>query len=192
MNQMEIRLLDHAACHAAEFRVHPLGFYYLINCTTVDITRRVHVWLKLAGDRPINDIHNHSYDVESLVALGMLRNDLFHFTENANGMILEFRVSYKAGNSFLQSTGKHGAIETVKTFQTPAGKRYRLRAGLIHRAVVTAGPCVTVLKTLERGYPIHSYGPVCAASPFFRRAVSRAEVERISLVLNEALQSADG
>ena len=80
-------------------------------------------------------------------------------------------------------------LDTIGSFETAAGTRYRLEAGVIHRVAVVAVPCVTVLTTIERGIPIYSYGPSDEKQPFVRRFAKSDEVRRIVGTLEDALGS---
>ena len=188
MIEEEIRLLSELLPRTIEFRRHPLGFFYWIENPQQTVRRRIHVWLHDRDYRPENDSHLHSFDIESLVITGKLRSDLFQYRENPSGEILEFDVSYEAGKSVLRSTGRRGVLQAIGSFETPAGARYRLEAGVVHRVLVEEFPCVTVLTTEERGVPIFSYGPDCDEQHFVRRLVTREEARNIATVLSGALR----
>ena len=189
MRAPEIKELTDAVCRAREFRLHPLGFFYFGHDLEEGLTRRVHVWLPDGADPPENDLHLHSFDIDSIVVVGKLRSELFRYREVAEGTILEFCVSYNADQSTLRHTGNRGVLDTIGSFETAAGTRYRLEAGVIHRVAVVAVPCVTVLTTIERGIPIYSYGPADEKQPFVRRFAKSDEVSRIVGTLDDALGS---
>ncbi len=183
-----MRELVNAVHRVEEFRLHPLGFFYLQDKVGQDITQRIHVWLPDGTDRLENDRHSHSYDIESLVVIGKMRSELFRFRPTAEGTDLEFVVSYESGKSILRPTGKLGVLDAVVSFETQASARYLLRAGVIHRVTVDEVPCVTVLTTFERGAPIYSYGVANEEQPFLRRAVKQEEIRKIVTTLEIALQ----
>ena len=189
MREQEIRELAGAARRSGEFRLHPLGFFYLRNDVGQGVTRRVHVWLPNGGDRPENDRHVHSYEIESLVVAGKIRSELFRFRQTAEGADLEFAVSYDVGKSILRPTGKRGVLDAMASFDSAAGARYHIEAGVIHRVTVDAVPCVTVVTTSERGIPIYSYGLGDEKQPFVRRGVKNDESRRIRATLEEMLRS---
>ena len=189
MMEIEIKLLSEVAHRTTEFRCHPLGFFYWKDCSQQTIPRRVHIWLHNNDNRPENDSHLHSFDIESLVVIGKIRSDLFQYRETPSGTTLEFDVSYEAGKSLLRRTGRRGMLHAMGSFETPAGARYRLGAGVIHRVLVEKFPCVTVLTTIERGIPIFSYGPDCDERHFVRRLATRQEACQIATVLAGVLHS---
>jgi hypothetical protein len=69
-------------------------------------------------------------------------------------------------------------------FDSVAGSSYFLEAGVIHRVIVTERPCVTALKTEERGIPIRSYGTQANELPFDRGLANRHEVDEIRNLIN--------
>lgn len=52
---LRMKELVEAAQRASDFRLHPLGFFYLQDAVGEGRTRRVHVWLTDGPDRPEND-----------------------------------------------------------------------------------------------------------------------------------------
>lgn len=170
--------LVEAAQGASDFRLHPLGFFYLQDAVVEGRTRRVHVWLPDGPDRPENDRHQHSFDIESLVVAGRMRSELFRFEEEADGPEAEYAVTYDAQESILTPSGRRGRLLPIASFETAAGASYRLEAGVIHRVAVIARPCITVVRTLERRVPIFSYGHEDEEA-FDRRLCTEGEAEQI-------------
>lgn len=150
--------LVEAAGRASEFRLHPLGFFFLQDRLGEGRMQRVHVWLPDMPGGAENDRHQHSFDIQSLVAIGRMRSELFRFEEDHDGPETEYAVGYDGQNSLLEKTGRRGHLFTIASFETVSGATYRLKAGVIHRVTVTERPCVTLVQTLERRIPIFSYG----------------------------------
>jgi hypothetical protein len=170
--------LFEAADRAREFRLHPLGFFYLQDRVGEGRAQRVHVWLPGGQDRPENDRHQHSFDIESLVAAGRMRSEIFSFKEEKGGPEVEFSVTYEGNASILSPSGRMGRLLPIASFETIAGATYRLEAGVIHRVSVTERPCITLLETQERHIPIFTYGNEEEAA-FDRRPCTELEAERI-------------
>lgn len=189
MSDLETMKLANVADRTEEFQLHPLGFFYIQDDADDGVTQRVHVWLPDSPDRPENDRHQHTFDIESLVMAGGMRSELFQFTQTPDGPDHEFAVSYEMQESVLSPTGKCGVLERIATFETKAGAHYRLEAGVIHRVVVTAKPCVTVVTTTEQGIPIYVYGSDEDEQPFERRTANPDEVSKITAVLADLLKS---
>lgn len=176
--------LVEAARRADEFRLHPLGFFYLQAAAGPGKTFRVHVWLPDGPNRPENDRHQHSFDIESFVAAGRMQSELFLFKEMADGPDAEYEVAYVGKESILRPSGRRGLLVPIASYETVAGSGYRLEAGVIHRVAVVERPCVSVVRTLERGIPIYSYGREEEAA-FNRRLCKAGEAELIKLYLIE-------
>jgi hypothetical protein len=160
---------------SAEYRLHPLGFFYLEDRIAKDRTRRTHVWLPGSSNSPENDRHQHSFDINSSVVLGCIRSELFRFQEIPSGTEREFAVTYDKGRSILLPTGRIGNLELISAFETAAGSSYFLRAGVIHRVAASEKPCITILTTQEHGVPIFSYGSNESEPRFERRLVTARE-----------------
>ncbi len=176
---------------AERFRLHPLGFFYLQDEVNISVKRRIHVWLPDGGEGSQKDKHVHSFDVESVVVVGRMRSQLFEFIESTGGDTAEFLVSYDGTVSILKPTGKRGRLKIVASFETSAGGSYRLAAGMIHRVQADTMPCVTMVKTYERGCPIYTYGIDNNIQSVVRRAVTREEARSIAFALEEALETMD-
>jgi hypothetical protein len=171
-----------------EFRVHPLGFYYLQNDLGDGIVHRLHVWTEQGLNAPDKDRHSHAYDIESKVVIGAIRSEVFDFRETPEGLDVEFLVGYDGTKSTLAATGRRGVLVPVVAFETSATCRYRLEAGVVHRVTVMQRPCVTIFSTRDRGLPIHSYGDGESERPFSRNNVSVEERGAIAVALRQALK----
>lgn len=169
----------------AEFRIHPLGFFYLQDRKQNGVNHRVHIWLGGGAARPENDRHQHSFDIDSSVVVGRMQSQLFQFRESRDRNIKEYSVQYKAGRSILSPTNRSGFLELLSEFEAVAGTSYYLMAGIIHRVTITERPCVTVLTTKERGVPIFSYGTQQQEQPFERRVVNKEEANKIEALLEK-------
>jgi len=168
---------------SSEFRLHPLGFFYLEDHLPGGKSHRVHIWLPNEIETAENDRHQHSFSINSMVIVGGLRSELFHFRESSEGNQREFVVSYSSGHSILSPTGRVGTLDRFSIFETGAGASYFLEAGIIHRINTIKRPCVTLLKTQDRGTKILSYGRQLNELPFERRAVNEFEARRIEELL---------
>lgn len=173
-----MKALVEAAGRVGDFRLHPLGFFYLQDSAGEGRTQRVHVWLPDGPDRPENDRHQHSFDIESLVIAGRMRSDLFRFEEEESGPEEEYAVTYEGNASILSPSGRRGRLLPITSFETVAGATYRLEAGVIHRVAVVERPCISVVQTLERRIPIYSYGHADEAA-FDRRVCTESEGDQI-------------
>ena len=170
-----------------QFRLHPLGFFYLQGKAEHGLSRRVHVWLEDDTGGGKNDRHLHSYDIVSHVVAGAQCSELYRFDPTTDGTESEFVVSYRADESISQATGRRGILLAVGYFETTAGASYWLKAGVIHRVRVKVRPCVTVVRTWDRGVPILVYGGDNEKRPFVRRIVTPEEARRIATIVEETV-----
>jgi hypothetical protein len=179
--------LHSARQRVAEFRLQPLGFYYLHDTQSGGASHRMHIWLPGGPDPTENDQHQHRFDIWSLVVLGSLRNDVFSFLEGQGDKDLEFEVAYANGHSVLRTTGRTGRLEPICTFETRTGGNYFLKAGIIHRAVALEKPCVTLLTANDQDIKVFAYGKRSTEPPSERRFVNAMEVEQISTLLDSII-----
>lgn len=177
--------LIEAALRAEEFRLHPLGFFYLQDFTGEDATRRIHVWICGGLSPAENECHQHSFDIESIMIAGRMRSDIFGFAEDSGGPLTEYMVAYEGSASKLSPSGRRGQLFPIVSFETFAGMSYRLEAGAIHRVTVIERPCITMLTTMERHIPIFSYGKHEEAA-FDRRRCTEDEAVKIRMNLMQA------
>ena len=174
-----------------EFRIHPLGFYFLQSLVSDNgcSSRRIHVWLPDAPSPRANDLHTHNYDLRSTVVAGAVRNELYYFREEQKGNIIEYHVSRQSDKSLLYPTGRYGELDFFASFITTANGSYELNAGVIHRAFANELPCVTVVSTKSRKVSMCSYGTTKEERPFVRRLVNHEEASNIACVLEDILNS---
>jgi hypothetical protein len=175
----------HAISRVLEFRLHPLGFYYLEDKLGGGGGQRIHVWLSEGPDGAENDKHQHTFDIASTIVEGCIRSELFQFLERTDGSEREFSVIYGEGHSTLSFTGRLGVVQLLCSFESVKGSGYFLKAGTIYRVVALERPCVTVLKTQERNIPIFAYGTEPNEAPFERRHVDAGEARQLSQVLSK-------
>jgi hypothetical protein len=168
------------------FRLHLLGFFYLLQSQGNGWSRRVHVWLpetERTVQNVANDRHQHSFDIHSTVRMGCMRSEIFRFTESPEGSEREFKVTYGNDRSSVSPTGRTGVLEITAFFESNAGSCYFLKAGVIHRVSITVRPCITFLTTEEHGVPIFSYGDDPEEPAFERRLANPAEKDEIVRLL---------
>lgn len=175
--------VDYYLSRAPNFQRHPLGFYYLRDAVDNTVHRRLHVWDDQDTLIQENDRHSHSFEIQSQVLTGRLGSEIYTFVETPDGADDEYQVSYGSTHSRIVATGRRGRLALTSKFETPAGARYNLSAGVVHRITVWQRPCVTLLTTIEKGAPIYVYGNNPSEPPFERRRVNEQELVRITAIL---------
>lgn len=164
------------------FRVHPLGFYYLV-LSSGEATRRLHVYGANEDFSAENSWHTHEFDLHSSILVGSIENHIAEFIPDSEGSLTEFSVDYSDGKSILKKTGRLGAISQVASFISMAGQDYFIKAGTIHRAKNIESPSVTHVSMRHHGRKIFSYG--VEETPFVRRQVNATEASEISEILSQ-------
>ena len=162
------------------FRVHPLGFYYLV-LSSGEVTRRLHVYGGNADFSAENAWHTHEFDLHSNILVGSIENHIAEFITGGEGNLTEFSVDYADGKSILNETGRLGTISEVASFIGIAGQDYFIKAGTIHRAKNIESPCVTHVSMRHQGCKIFSYG--VEEAPFVRRQVNTTEASELLEIL---------
>lgn len=166
--------------HIGSFRVHPLGFYYLV-LSSGEVTRRLHVYSGNVDFSADNAWHTHEFDLHSSVLVGSIENHIAEFITGGEGNLKEFSVDYADGRSILHETGRLGAISEVVNFTSIAGQDYFIKAGTIHRTKNIESPCMTHVTMRHQGHKIFSYG--VEEAPFLRRQVNATEASEILEIL---------
>lgn len=175
--------VDHALSRIREFRLHPLGFFYLRSDAADGSSSRFHIWPSKEFGVPENECHQHTFDIRSSILVGRMKSELFIFKPMDGGQEKEFAVEYVDAKSWLRPTGRSGILECICEFDSETGTSYFLQAGVIHRVSVIQRPCVTALETLDRGIAIFSYGQDATEVPFDRRLVREPEIDEIGTIL---------
>ncbi|MBY5751419.1 hypothetical protein [Rhizobium leguminosarum] len=174
---------NQALARIQEFRLHPLGFFYLRSNAVNGTSSRFHIWPSREFGVPDNECHQHTFDIRSSILAGRMKSELFTFNPSAGGREREFAVEYDIAKSSLRPTGRSGVLERICEFDSHAGASYFLQAGVIHRVSIMQRPCVTALATVDRGIEIFSYGQDVAEAPFDRRLVDSSEIDEIGNIL---------
>lgn len=172
-----------AIARIQEFRLHPLGFFYLRFDEGDGTSSRFHIWPTKEFGTPENECHQHRFDIRSTVLSGHMRSQLFNFESGPRGDQKEFAVEYDGTESVLRPTGRSGSLDRFCEFDSKDGDTYFLKAGVIHKVSVVRRPCVTTLQTFDRAIDIFSYGEDSAEAPFNRRRVVDAEIREVESIL---------
>jgi hypothetical protein len=146
---------------ASEPVVHPLGFV----CFPLRAGLCAHVWLpdepELAVRTASSLIHCHSWDLESRVLRGRIRNRVYRVL-TVPGHEAHYRcyTVHRDDHDQLEPTDQCVRIDTAATATHAAGQGYRLPAGVFHDTLVTGGVTVTLLEARDAGGQDVALGPV--------------------------------
>lgn len=131
-------------------RMHPLGFVYATDIPYEGVDLRYHLWpasYVASAVESVADIHDHSYELNSLVVAGELLHETFVAEEHRDGPYELLEVNYADSASQLRQTGRRCALRQDSEARHVAGTAYRLNPGHIHRVRTFGGLCATLVAT---------------------------------------------
>lgn len=179
-----------------EWSAHPLGFFVCKRVINDQLTVRMHVWpsdWSIPEDQVNADTHDHVFDLHSLVVLGTIYNEIFDIKVDALGNYLQYKISYKANSSGVDSNGNPTPVRMIRTGRSiySTGQIYHLEKGNVHRGGLVQGPAVTLVAAVQKfagGSPrIIVQGPGGVPPSFERRPPSADEWTQIQRVVGQAL-----
>jgi hypothetical protein len=175
----------------SEFRCHPLGFYYATEHISAEHTLRYHIWPEgwvVPSSQKGSEIHDHVFELNSLVLLGELIHETFSFTPQTGGVHEIMRVQYIDEGTKIKRSSEFGRLSRDNEEVFMSGMAYRLGRGVIHRATARATPAATLVLAAsdeEGGEPRVVIGrDDPSPEPYLRRRLEAAELARAKAVLN--------
>ncbi len=128
------KIVDIVESMEGKFRMHPLGFADGVAEGHADGRLRVHLWLRTwsFAQSPLWPIHDHSYALKSIVALGSLRTRTCLI--GAGEPYLVHEVEYLDNVSCLRNSGSRVLARLGATQEVAAGMEYEVAAGAFHVA----------------------------------------------------------
>jgi hypothetical protein len=164
-------------------RRHPLGFLYASETVSDGIDLRFHLWPEgwhIPETQTGSEIHDHVYELNSLVLGGAVRHETFDAVPAQDGDRELLEVAYFGEASSLRRMGARVVLRRLTDEVHGAGTAYRLRPGIIHRASAVAAPAATLVLTVT---PPAAAAPRViipvgheAPQPFARRQLTDAEI----------------
>jgi hypothetical protein len=134
-------------------RRHPLGFLYASEAVSDGLSLRYHLWPEgwhVPETQSGSEIHDHVYELNSLVLGGVLRHETFEAVPTPDGDCELLEVAYSAEGSSLRRTETRVALRPLSNEVYGAGTAYRLSPGIIHRASAVAAPAATLVLTVAQ------------------------------------------
>ncbi|MCU0885847.1 MAG: hypothetical protein MUC44_13065 [Beijerinckiaceae bacterium] len=134
-------------------RRHPLGFIYATEAISDGTSLRYHIWPKawhVPEDQAGSEIHDHIYELNSLVLGGVLRHETFEAVPKLDGAYELLEVTYSKDRSLPELTGTRVDLRSLTDEIHMAGTAYRLLPGIIHRASAVRTPAVTMVLTIDK------------------------------------------
>ncbi len=132
---------------------HPLGFIYIKLFQDKNNDYRLHIWPK--GVRSFNKtqypIHNHTYNIKSLVVSGKVGCEAYLIEKKANSNKKLYEVHYSNLGTKLVSTDEFVEVEKSNISWTNAGNSYKIKKGDYHQSVVEQNAyAATVVKNYNK------------------------------------------
>jgi hypothetical protein len=133
------------------FQKHPLGFMFLnLGKIANQIEFRLHVWdSKFVPQDNELQIHNHSFDFESFVIKGRIKNTIYILKENidSNGML--YQVKFVENKTILDLKGDKLCIEISSEELIDEGCFYDLNKDDFHKSDNMIDFSITLLKMIK-------------------------------------------
>lgn len=174
---------------------HPLGFIHfdlaLVSKQSPGTMVRLHIWdRRLTSPDDAGNIHDHTWELTSLVMLGSLRDKNFVPVHDSDGSFRGTRVIYGQTNEF-EDAGRF-QLRAQSDSVHRAGAVYSIPSRIVHESDPIGQPTVTLVigtpdeNAATLGPLILSRGAIAPKGTPSRRPVSKAEAE---LVLRDVAKS---
>jgi hypothetical protein len=131
---------------AATPRQHPLGFVYWERPLPAGSLFRVHLWLGNGYERRdgLTRVHDHIYDLDSLVMFGAIRNSIFS-VEPAPSEQRLVTVDRRSLGAELEFDGATVSAIEVSSDELRVGDLYSVPRGVFHVTSVVHPPALTLV-----------------------------------------------
>jgi len=192
LKQVRTFFLDRVNSTLGSARRHPLGFLVIAEKIDSSLTLRYHVWppgWSVPSDQIGSELHDHTYELNSLVIAGSIRQRTYRVTLDNSGNHNVFEVAYSDGSSTLVSTGQRARLETETDEVFVSGIAYRLLPGIPHYVEAIKRPCATIVLTVQSERPAAPtvFIPLDASAPgqFLRGLLNENEMEAVRTTLTQ-------
>jgi hypothetical protein len=138
---------------------HPLGFFYGIQQISDRNTMRFHLWpekWRIPVDQVAGQIHDHIFELNSLIITGELFHQTFDFLPDSGGDHEILKVQYNHSQSRLVRSNEFGRLRMKLEETFRPGEVYRVPNGTIHRANPAQAPAATLVLAVT---PIKQQSP---------------------------------
>jgi len=168
-----------------QVRIHPLGFFVATKRIDTQSALRFHVWpngFDTSQSQAGGEIHDHIFELNSLVVAGALQQKRFTCRYDASGTHDVLEVGYTKDGSNLCASGSKAILNLEKEEQFNAGTIYKLPIGSIHHAAAVTHPTASLVLTtrdLSKTTPI-VFVPIGGPMPsdsFARSTLNNIEEE---------------
>jgi hypothetical protein len=184
--------------HQERWTIHPLGFFHLAEDVGPDARLRVHVWPRgwtVSDEQVGGEIHDHVFDLRSLVLAGSIKNEVFEAVEDRNGKFRLLNIEYGRDTSRVGLSGPAVRLEELSDCVHTSGEVYSVRAGVFHRSSAKETPAITLVLAASPSMGKHPLVALAAGHPppsaFMRRNLNSVELELLLEALSCSVSAAE-
>jgi len=144
------------------YQKHPLGFkYFSFGKINEQEEFRIHIW---SEDYKCQDddlmIHDHSFDFESFVVLGKIKNTIYSINENPDSEGYIYQVKFAENKSFLEIISDHQKISIFSEEEINEGNFYSIKSYEFHQSQNMCENSISIIKIFKSEYkPANVYSP---------------------------------
>ena len=137
---------------AASAQWHVLGFIHINLVSASRETLRLHLWRHGLGREPLWRVHNHSYELTSLVVAGCLEDRRFNVVPDPNAPHQLYEVRYSENGSKRIKLGRRVRCTEVGRFERATDETYGIPLDSFHSSLLTTDwpAAVTIVQTSRR------------------------------------------
>ena len=178
---------------AASAQWHVLGFIHINLVSASRETLRLHLWRHGLGREPLWRVHNHSYELTSLVVAGCLEDRRFNVVPDPNAPHQLYEVRYSENGSKRIKLGRRVKCTEVGRFERATDETYGIPLDSFHSSLLTTDwpAAVTIVQTSRlTESPPRVVGTADGAQvyDYVTRAVDAATLDEWSRFISDELR----
>lgn len=184
--------------HQVRWKTHPLGFFHIAEDLGEGAHLRVHVWPRdwaVSDEQVGGEIHDHIFNLRSLVFFGSVKNETFEAVGDPNGKFQLLNIEYDPGMSHVSPSGSRVRLKELECCVHSAGEVYGVRPGVFHRSSAEVTPAITLVLAGSTSVGKKPRVVLAADRPllpaFKRRPLNSLELERLLEAASCSLGVAD-
>lgn len=138
---------------------HPLGFK-VARLNQGCLSLRLHLWSGPKSEQLGFEVHDHMFDLESLVLRGALHQRRFAMIADPQGDCVIYAVTYSSESSSLRKSEDFVRLECLSNERFTAGDLYKVKAGELHATTLDGvESAITLVLTHTVGTRAITVGP---------------------------------
>ena len=140
---------------ASSAQWHVLGFIHINLVSAGRETLRLHLWRHVLGTESLWSIHNHSYELTSLVVAGCLQDRRFSVVPDPEALNQLYEVRYRENGSERIKLDRRIRCMEVGHYERETDETYGIPLGVFHSSLLTAD-CPAAVTIVQTGCPTKS------------------------------------